>query len=98
MIETRHVALRRGRAIAITTGVIVVIVGVIISVIALGSFTRTPGGVVAVVRNGGPLDNNRIRQVIQPASSRVYSGLFSSCARIPCAAAVLHDHVRPDAR
>jgi regulator of protease activity HflC (stomatin/prohibitin superfamily) len=83
MLETKHAGFKRGRAIGVTTAAIVVIVAFIVAVTALGSFTRTPGGVVAVVRNGGPLDNNRIRQVIQPASSRVYSGLFSSVHEYP---------------
>ncbi|OAA23238.1 SPFH domain-containing protein [Frankia sp. EI5c] len=50
---------------------------------ALGSFDRTNGGQVAVVRNGGPLDNHRIRQVIQPASGRVWVGLYSDVHKYP---------------
>ncbi|WP_235013913.1 MULTISPECIES: SPFH domain-containing protein [unclassified Parafrankia] len=50
---------------------------------ALGSFDRTSGGEVAVVRNGGPLDNHRIRQVIQPASGRVWVGLYSDVHKYP---------------
>lgn len=41
-------------------------------------FTKTNGGEVAVIRNGGPLDNNRIRQVIDPASNLTWIGLWSS--------------------
>lgn len=42
-----------------------------------GSVTKTQGGEIAVIRNGGPLDNNRIRQVIMPASGLTWIGLFS---------------------
>lgn len=49
----------------------------------LSSFTKTAGGEIAVVRNGGPLDDNRIRQVIQPASSLTWIGAFSSTHRYP---------------
>jgi regulator of protease activity HflC (stomatin/prohibitin superfamily) len=83
MVETKHAGFNRSRATAITVAVIVVIAALIVGGTALGSFTRTPGGVVAVVRNGGPLDNNKIRQVIQPASGRVYSGLFSTVHEYP---------------
>ena len=31
-----------------------------------------------MVRNGGPFDNNKIRQVIQPASNLTWTGLWSS--------------------
>lgn len=83
MIDSMHSGPSRGRAILLTVGTIVAIALFIVAVVVLKSFTRTPGGVVAVVRNGGPLDNNRIRQVIQPASSRVYSGLFSTVHEYP---------------
>lgn len=56
-------------------------------VIALGlagsGFDRTQGGEVAVVRNGGPLDNHRVRQVIEPASSLTWKGLFSTSHKYP---------------
>lgn len=49
-----------------------------IGVSAIGApLTKTQGGEVAVIRNGGPLDNNRIRQIVPPASSLTWTGLFS---------------------
>lgn len=41
------------------------------------------GGEVAVVRNGGPFDNHRIRQVIDPGSSITYVGMYSSTHKYP---------------
>ena len=39
--------------------------------------TKTAGGEVAVIRNGGPLNNNRIRQIVPPASGVTWIGFFS---------------------
>jgi hypothetical protein len=44
----------------------------------LSGFTKADGGHVIVVRNGGPFDDNSIRQVIQPNSSLTSTGLFST--------------------
>jgi len=49
----------------------------------LGSFDRTNGGQIAVVRNGGPFDNHKIRQIIDPASGLTYVGLYSSVHKYP---------------
>ncbi|WP_433500387.1 SPFH domain-containing protein [Sphaerimonospora sp. CA-214678] len=50
---------------------------------AFGGFERTTGGEVAVVRNGGPLDDNRVRQVIDPGSSVTWTGWWSQVHRYP---------------
>ena len=49
----------------------------------IGGYAKTDGGHVAVVRNGGPFDNNKIRQVIQPASNLTWTGLWSSVHDYP---------------
>jgi regulator of protease activity HflC (stomatin/prohibitin superfamily) len=49
----------------------------------MGSFDRTDGGQVAVVRNGGPFDNSNIRQIIEPASSLTWTGFDSSSHKYP---------------
>lgn len=54
------------------------IVGLILGITALTSFSRTDGGHVDVVRNGGPLDNTKIRQILPPNSGRKYTGFYSS--------------------
>jgi regulator of protease activity HflC (stomatin/prohibitin superfamily) len=71
----------RGRKILAALGAaLVLVVGFNV---ATSSMTKTAGGEIAVVRNGGPLDNNRIRQVVQPASSLTWIGLFSKTHRYP---------------
>jgi len=64
-----------------------VIVGGIVLLIALigatSGFDKTAGGEIAVVRNGGPFDNNRIRQVLPPGSGLTWIGLYSSMHRYP---------------
>ena len=67
---------------------VVLIIGVI-AALAIGlpalfsGFTKTQGGEIAVIRNGGPFDNNQIRQVIQPASSLTWIGTYSVKHRYP---------------
>ncbi|GAA2085637.1 SPFH domain-containing protein [Actinomadura alba] len=70
------------------TGVITVLVVLLVvglpGLLALaGGFERTGGGDVAVVRNGGFFDNNRIRQVIEPGSGRTWIGFYSKIHRYP---------------
>ncbi|MCI4065675.1 SPFH domain-containing protein [Micromonospora sp. R77] len=64
-----------------------VLVGAIVLIVALtaviGGFDKTAGGEVGVVRNGGWLDNNRVRQVIPPASSLTWTGMYSTIHRYP---------------
>ena len=61
----------------------VVVIGLVLLIGLLHGFTKTSGGEVAVVRNGGPLDNHRIRQTIQPASSTTWVGFWSSVHKYP---------------
>ncbi|MBP2706591.1 SPFH domain-containing protein [Microbispora sp. RL4-1S] len=49
----------------------------------LNGFERTGGGEVAVIRNGGLLDDNRIRQIIDPGSSVTWIGWWSQVHRYP---------------
>jgi hypothetical protein len=50
--------------------------------LALG-MTKADGGHVIVVRNGGPFDNNSIRQIIEPNSGLTTTGLFSHVHEYP---------------
>ncbi|GLX00802.1 SPFH domain-containing protein [Microtetraspora sp. NBRC 16547] len=50
---------------------------------AFGGFERTGGGEVAVIRNGGLLDDNRVRQIIEPGSSVTWIGWWSQIHRYP---------------
>jgi hypothetical protein len=48
-----------------------------------GGYTKTDAGEIAVVRNGGLFDDNQIRQIIDPASSLTWTGLWSTAHRYP---------------
>ncbi|WP_169950710.1 SPFH domain-containing protein [Microbispora sp. H11081] len=50
---------------------------------AFSGFERTGGGEVAVVRDGGPLDDNKVRQVIDPGSGVTWIGWWSQVHRYP---------------
>ena len=69
----------RGRRLLLTTVVtLLVVLGAVVPGIAFAAgFTKADGGHVVVVRNGGPFDDNSIRQVIQPNSGLTSTGLFS---------------------
>lgn len=72
------------RVAAVTTAVVAASAAVLLGGTAvLTGFERTNGGEIAVIRNGGPFDDNKIRQVVRPASSRTWTGMFSSAHRYP---------------
>ncbi|MQY07370.1 SPFH domain-containing protein [Actinomadura macrotermitis] len=71
------------RRTAIIAAVLLVVVGVPVLTALLGGFSRTGGGEVAVVRNGGFFDNNKIRQLIDPGSGRTWVGLYSTVHKYP---------------
>ena len=63
---------------------VVVVVGILAAAFLLfAGYGRTDGGHVAVIRNGGPLDNTKIRQVVPAGSGRVRIGLYSSQHNYP---------------
>jgi regulator of protease activity HflC (stomatin/prohibitin superfamily) len=74
---------RLGRRGAIAAAIVVVLVGFPLLVNLFGGFERTSGGEIAVVRNGGPFDNNRIRQIVDPASSLTWIGMASKVHKYP---------------
>lgn len=76
---TTHRSAFKLTAIAVVA-TLVVIVGL---VALLGGYGSTDGGHIAVVRNGGPLDNTKIRQIVQPGSGRTRIGLYSTMHKYP---------------
>jgi SPFH domain / Band 7 family len=64
--------------IALVAALVVVLAGVVPGIALLSGLTKADGGHVVVVRNGGPFDDNSIRQVIQPNSGLISTGLFSA--------------------
>jgi hypothetical protein len=70
---------RSARILTVLVVALAVLFGAVVPGFAfLTGFSKADGGHVIVVRNGGPLDDNSIRQVIQPNSSLTSTGLFSS--------------------
>jgi regulator of protease activity HflC (stomatin/prohibitin superfamily) len=55
---------------------------VLLSMLTTGLY-KTPAGEIGVVRNGGPLNNSRVRQIVPPASSLTWIGFFSSTHTYP---------------
>jgi hypothetical protein len=77
-----HRSAKGPRGVRILIAVVIaaiVLVAVVIPGIAFATgYTKADGGHVIVVRNGGPFDDNSIRQVIQPNSGLTSTGLFSA--------------------
>lgn len=67
----------------VLVGLAVVAFGIVPGIVAVFSWTKTDGGHVAIVRNGGPFDNNSIRQYLPASSSLTYTGLYSSVHEYP---------------
>ena len=58
-------------------GVAVVVILIVVAIGGCSTLARVDAGHVGVVRNGGPLDNKDIRQILQPGSAVTYTGVFS---------------------
>lgn len=71
------------RVIAVLAAAAILLVGLPLLVGVARGFDKTTGGEIAVVRNGGPLDNNKIRQLIDPASNLTWTGLYSTSHKYP---------------
>ncbi|MFF3437216.1 SPFH domain-containing protein [Streptosporangium sp. NPDC002721] len=69
-----------GRSIAVAVSAII---AAIVLIGVGGGFERTDPGQVAVVRDGGPLDDSGVRQVIPPDSGLTWVGLWSSVHSYP---------------
>lgn len=62
----------------VALALVVIIFGIVPGIAWIDGFAKADGGHVIVVRNGGPFDNNSIRQIIEPNSGLVSTGLYSS--------------------
>jgi regulator of protease activity HflC (stomatin/prohibitin superfamily) len=67
----------------IAGGIVAAVVAIVLLIGLSGGLTKTSGGEIAVVRNGGPFDNRQIRQVIDPASGVTWTGFWSQVHRYP---------------
>jgi regulator of protease activity HflC (stomatin/prohibitin superfamily) len=72
-----------GAPVLVAVFIAFVVIGLVLLIGAFHGFTKTSGGEVAVVRNGGPFDNHRIRQTIEPASGLTWMGWWSSVHKYP---------------
>lgn len=52
-------------------------------IVAIWSWTKTDGGHVAVIRDGGPFDDNSIRDVLPVSSPLTWTGLYSQVHQYP---------------
>lgn len=84
MSVSKKVSTRRfSRPVAVLLAIVGLAVVLPLLIGVLGGFDRTSGGEAAVVRNGGPLDNNKIRQVIDPGSAATWTGMWSTTHKYP---------------
>ncbi|GAA3236837.1 SPFH domain-containing protein [Nonomuraea helvata] len=67
----------------ITLIIIAALIAVPLLIGGVGGLESTGGGEVAVIRDGGPLDDNRVRQVIDPGSGLTWTGMWSSTHLYP---------------
>lgn len=73
-----------GFTIGVAVGALVALVAVIVGLVGVFSgYTKTDGGHVAVVRNGGWFDDNQVRGVIPAGSSLTWIGFWSSTHEYP---------------
>ncbi len=73
----------RRLAVGVVAGAFALVAVIVASSAASSGFDKTTGGEIAVVRDGGPLDNNQIRQVIDPGSGLTWVGMFSNAHKYP---------------
>ena len=61
----------------VATGVLALMALLLLIGVSGLKFVRQPLGYVGVVRNGGPLDDRKVRQILQPGERLTFTGLFS---------------------
>ncbi|MDI2130323.1 SPFH domain-containing protein [Yinghuangia seranimata] len=75
----------RGRKawVFLAVGILVLIILIRMLNAIFGGLERTNAGEIGVVRNGGPFDNNNIRQVMDPSSGMTWTGFYSTVHKYP---------------
>ncbi len=61
----------------VATGILAAMAVLLLIGVSGLKFVRQPLGYVGVVRNGGPLDNRQVRQILEPGKRLTFTGLFS---------------------
>jgi regulator of protease activity HflC (stomatin/prohibitin superfamily) len=91
----RHLRPRWARGAALLTILLMAAASAVL--IAGVRLAREDSGHVGVVRNGGPWNNRRIRQILQPSQGLTWAGLFSQTPReYPAAKVVLFYTITSD--
>jgi regulator of protease activity HflC (stomatin/prohibitin superfamily) len=75
----RRMRPRKARAAAVITIALLAVVSAVL--ISGARLAREDSGHVGVVRNGGPWNNRRIRQILMPSQGLTWAGLFSQSPR-----------------
>jgi regulator of protease activity HflC (stomatin/prohibitin superfamily) len=93
----RRMRPRKARTAAIVTIALLVLTATVL--VSGVRVARQDSGHVAIVRNGGPLDNRAIRQVLMPGQRVTWIGLFSQAPReYPASRVVLFYTITGDAK
>lgn len=98
----RRLSARAGRSAALAT--IALLSLAILLLVSGAKLARQDAGHVGVVRNGGPLDNRQIRQILMPGQKVTWTGMFSQAPReypaskVALFYTVTSDHRRGDRR
>src|SRR5215212_1224516 len=67
----------------LTLGAAVLVAGVVALIGLTGCYTKPQAGEIGVVRNGGPLDNHNIRQVVPNGAGNTWNGWWSTTHYYP---------------
>jgi regulator of protease activity HflC (stomatin/prohibitin superfamily) len=93
----RRMGPRPARAAAMFTIAMLVIAGAVL--VSGARLSRQDAGHVGIVRNGGPLDDRGIRQILMPGQRVTWIGLYSQAPREYPAARIVHFYtITGDAR
>jgi regulator of protease activity HflC (stomatin/prohibitin superfamily) len=84
----RRMGPRPARAAALLTIAVLVAAGVVL--VSGARLSRQDAGHVGIVRNGGPLDNRGIRQILMPGQRVSWIGLYSQSPREYPASRIVH--------
>jgi regulator of protease activity HflC (stomatin/prohibitin superfamily) len=84
----RRMSPRPARVAAVLTITLLVVAGAVL--VSGARLSRQDAGHVGIVRNGGPLDNRAIRQVLLPGQRVTWVGLFSQSPREYPSARIVH--------
>lgn len=89
---------KRVAVTALAVGIPTLVALLIVVTAVSGSFTRPEAGQIGVVRNGGPLDNRNIRQILPAGSGTTWIGWQSNAHFYPAAFVQRYYTITSDAK